>query len=135
MSGTPIMLKPLSTSVTEMAYGMIMKELGLENASVEERIRKLLTISPDELVAKTPMTVPLVPFLDGDVIRSATTFKKLEEGADATVPGRQWCIELMMGDCKHDVCLDSTLSTSTFADVNSRAQYTLSWEFWPAKLA
>jgi len=134
MSGTPIMLKPLPILVTEMAYGMIMKELGLENASVEERIQKLLTISPDELVAKTPMTVPLVPFLDGDVIGSATTFKKLEEGADATVPGRQWCTGLIMGDCKHDVCLSSTLSAPTFANVNSRAQYTLSWEFWPAKL-
>jgi hypothetical protein len=134
MSGTPIMLKPLPISVTEMAYGMIMKELGLENASVQDRIRRLVTISPDELVAKTPMTVPLVPFLDGDVICSATTFKKLEEGADAAVPGRQWCTELMVGDCKHDVCPDFTLSTSIFADIEFRAQYTLSWESRPAKL-
>jgi hypothetical protein len=104
MSGTPIMLKPLPLPVTEMAYSMIMKELGLEDASVEERIQKLSTISPDELVAKTPMTVPLAPYLDGDIIPSAPTFEKLEDGADASVPGRQWCTELMMGDCKHDVC-------------------------------
>lgn len=107
MSGTPLMLKPLALPVTEMAYGMIMKELGLENASVAERIHRLLTIGPDELVAKTPMTVPLVPFLDGDIIRCLTTFKNLGASADevdSTVPGRQWCTELMIGDCKHDVC-------------------------------
>jgi hypothetical protein len=38
MSGTPLMLKPLNIPVTEMAYDIIMKELGLENASTEERI-------------------------------------------------------------------------------------------------
>ena len=103
------MLKPLPLPVTEMTYGVIMKELGLENASVAERVQKLVTISPDELVAKTPMTAPLVPFLDGDIVRSNTTFKKLEIGHDETVPGRQWCAELMIGDCKHDVHLHPPL--------------------------
>ena len=105
MSGTPIMLKPLPISVTETAYSTMMKELGLEGASTEERIQKLLTINADELVSKTPMTVPLLPFVDGDIIPTTTSFKKLSTGADFSLPGQKWCPELMIGDCQHDVSI------------------------------
>ncbi|KAF2869112.1 carboxylesteras-like protein [Massariosphaeria phaeospora] len=108
MAGTPLMLKPLSLPRTEMTYGVIMEALGLETASAEDRIQRLLTITPDELVAKTPMAVPLGPFLDGDIIPSMTTFKALGDSSqnlESVAPGRQWCTELMIGDCKHDVCL------------------------------
>lgn len=96
------MLKPLPVPVTEMSYDMIMKELGLENAPVEERIQRLLTISPDELVTRTPLTVPLIPFVDGDIVPTMVSFKHLEHDS-LNVPGRQWCSELMIGDCQHDV--------------------------------
>lgn len=105
MSGTPIMLKPLPIEVTEMAYSSIMKELGLENATVEERIQKLTSISPEDLVAKTPMSTPLIPFLDGDIIPERTTFSALSSQAGSytpSVPCREWCEELMIGDCEHD---------------------------------
>ena len=98
MSGTSIMLKPLPLPVTEMAYSSIMNALGLENASVEERIERLTTISAEELVEKTPMTVPLVPFLDGDIIPDTTTFAKLrsrDEPRTASTPSLKWCEELI----------------------------------------
>ncbi|KAH7378730.1 para-nitrobenzyl esterase [Pyrenochaeta sp. MPI-SDFR-AT-0127] len=99
MSGTPIMLKPLPPPVTEMAYVSIMKELALENASLEERTQRLITISPDELVASTPMTVPLVPYLDGDLVSEATNFINISGIGSKT---GAWCEELMIGDCQHD---------------------------------
>ncbi|KAF2685791.1 carboxylesteras-like protein [Lentithecium fluviatile CBS 122367] len=105
MSGTPIILKPLPKPVTEMAYGNIMKALDLGGASVEERIEKLTKISPEDLVVATPMTEPLIPFLDGDIIPVRTSFKGLTRDAkelEAEVPGRQWCKDLMIGDCQHD---------------------------------
>lgn len=105
MSGTPIMLKPLPVEVTEIAYSGIMKELGLENATVEERIQVLMTISPEDLIAKTPMTVPLVPFLDGNMIKERTTFSSLSsrnKNSTYSAPGHNWCEELMIGDCEHD---------------------------------
>ncbi|KAF2000989.1 para-nitrobenzyl esterase [Amniculicola lignicola CBS 123094] len=101
MSGTPIMLKPLPPPVAEVSYQTVMKELGLENASVEERIERLTTIDADELVSKTPMTVALIPFLDGDMVPSVTTLEKISDPA-FPLPGREWCTELMLGDCKHD---------------------------------
>jgi hypothetical protein len=101
MSGTPIMLKPLSLEVAEASYASIMKELGLEDASPETRIQKLRTIEPEELVEKTSMGIPLLPVLDGDIVPQPITFAKLATST-ATVPGMTWCEELMIGDCKHD---------------------------------
>jgi hypothetical protein len=102
MSGTPIMLKPLPLHVAELSYVVIMEALGLENASVEERIRKLKTVEPEELVEKTPMSVPLLPSQDGDIVPEAITFAKLASTDHEGLPGMEWCEELMIGDCQHD---------------------------------
>jgi carboxylesterase type B len=105
MSGTPIMLKPLPLVAAEASYAKIMKELGLEDASVEERIEKLKIVTPDEQVEKTPMTVPLTPYLDGDIIPGMATFANLastDDTLETSVPGHQWCEGLMIGDCQHD---------------------------------
>lgn len=99
MSGTPLMLKPLPLSVTEMVYLNIIKELGLENSSTEERVQRLVTISPGELVASTPMSIPLVPYLDGDLVPEAMTFATL---AGTSLKTPKWCEEVMIGDSQHD---------------------------------
>ncbi|KAJ4348577.1 uncharacterized protein N0V89_009955 [Didymosphaeria variabile] len=100
MSGTPLMLKPLSLDVAESTYQAIIAALGLNDASVEERIQRLISIAPEELVEKTAMKALLAPFLDDDVLPEAITFEKLASGLD--VPGMKWCEELMIGDCRHD---------------------------------
>jgi carboxylesterase type B len=118
MSGTPVMLKPLPCHLAEMAYTTIVKQFALDSASAEERIRKLKTVGPDELVEKTPMSVPLLPLLDGDVlpklsvpplpshdseiVPQAMTFAKLGSMDHKCMPGMEWCEELMIGDCQHD---------------------------------
>jgi hypothetical protein len=104
MAGTPIMPMSLPLSGTETAYGMVMRSLGLENATAGERLERLLTMSLDDLVAKTPMGAPLIPYVDGDIVPAVTTFKDLETGS-WPAPGRQWCAELMIGDCQHDVSM------------------------------
>ena len=98
------MFKPFPSTVTETSYNMIMKEIGLEDASAADRLSRLLTISPEELVVKTPMAVPLRSFIDGDVVPTPTTFKGLESDVSG-IAGRRWCTELMIGDCQHDVRL------------------------------
>jgi hypothetical protein len=118
MSGTPVMLKPLPLQVAEMAYTAIMKEFGLEDASVHERVQKLRTVGPEELVEKTPISVPLLPLLDGDIlpelnvpalpsqdgtiVPEGMTFAKLGSMNHKSLPGIEWCEELMIGDCQHD---------------------------------
>jgi carboxylesterase type B len=97
MSGTPLMLQALSPEMAETSYNTIIREFALEDASAEERIETLRTASPEVLVSKTPMTVPLLPYLDGKFIPEQTTFTKL-----SALPGMQWCEHLMIGDCQHD---------------------------------
>jgi carboxylesterase type B len=118
MSGTPVMLKPLPMPIAEMAYSSIIKLFGLEDVSAEERIQKLKTAGPEELVRNTPMSVPLLPFLDGevlpdlavpalpslddDIVPQRTTFAGLGSMNHDNLPGTKWCEELMIGDCQHD---------------------------------
>lgn len=121
MSGTPVMLKPLAMGVAEMSYTSIIKSFGLEGASAAERIERLKSASSEELVEKTPMSVPLLPFLqdaiipkltvpplphqDDATVPSRTTFAKLATAAGSTkdsVPGFKWCESLLIGSTKHD---------------------------------
>ncbi|KAH7094972.1 carboxylesteras-like protein [Paraphoma chrysanthemicola] len=121
MSGTPIMLKSLPVAVAEMSYASIIKNFGLEGASIEERIERLKSTSPEELVEKTPMSIPLLPCLvenDGQdpnkthlshhgdtLVPSRTTFAGLAAiktvQSDA-IPGFKWCESLLIGSTKHD---------------------------------
>ncbi|KAH5347573.1 hypothetical protein HBI33_223380 [Parastagonospora nodorum] len=102
MSGTPLMLRPLPLPVAETSYASIVQAFGLENASTSERVQRLRTVSPEDLVANTALSVPLLPVLDGDILPEATTFAKLASHDHASLPGMQWCESLMIGDCQHD---------------------------------
>ncbi|CAG5147345.1 uncharacterized protein ALTATR162_LOCUS2023 [Alternaria atra] len=101
MSGTPLMLKPLSLSAAETSYNTIMQALGLEHASMQERIQHLLSMSPEKLVEKIPMNIPLVPYIDGDMISEAPTFAQLSSGTLQSLKS-SWCEELLIGSCAHD---------------------------------
>ena len=133
MSGTPLMLRPQTLDQAESSYKEVMTALGLENASVEERIQYLVNMTPEDLVAKIPLTIQLLPFIDGALIPHALTFESFrtdpdtnmfrifgaerldadapEYGAhvrrrqqtDLKLPGESWCEDLMLGDCQSDV--------------------------------
>ena len=100
MSGTPLMFQPVSPAVAETTYKTITEQLGLKQLSADERIARLLILTPDEIVAKTPMTFAFRPVLDGDIVPTQTTFKSIgpEEFSDTL-----GCVDLMIGDCQHDV--------------------------------
>ncbi|KAJ4291030.1 hypothetical protein N0V90_010227 [Kalmusia sp. IMI 367209] len=105
MSGTPIMLKPLSPAEAEDTYKTMMTAFDLDKSSVEERIHYLTSIESERLVEKTPMTARLAPFVDGIMLPRIVTFKSLNsdpESSDEQMPGRKWCKELIIGDAQHD---------------------------------
>lgn len=129
MSGTPLMLKPLTPEEAEKSYEQVISALGLENATTEERIHYLLRMAPEELVARTPAEVQLSPFVDGALIPEALTFDSFSTNLDATLyqmfginepgslssstpprlksninlPCSKWCKNLLIGDCQTDV--------------------------------
>jgi carboxylesterase type B len=102
MSGTPILLKPSDAPMKEATYNTVMKDLGLENASAEDRLNRLRSISSDELAAKSPHFSAMRPFVDNDVVPASATFKGVSE-SPLPACDRKWCSELMIGDTQHDV--------------------------------
>ncbi|KAF1977256.1 alpha/beta-hydrolase [Bimuria novae-zelandiae CBS 107.79] len=100
MSGTPLMLKPRTESEAQTSYETLMSIFGLDDKSVEERIEYLISVSPRELVEKTPMDLHLTPFEDGKLIREAITFEDL--ATEEYDPNKKRPIELMIGDCQRD---------------------------------
>ena len=77
MSGTPLMLQPMSASTAEASYNSIIKAAGLGSASTQERINHFLNISPEELV-KIPMNVPLILFQDNDILPQTQRLRTCE---------------------------------------------------------
>ncbi|KAF2641577.1 para-nitrobenzyl esterase [Massarina eburnea CBS 473.64] len=119
MSGTPIMLKPLPISVAEMTYGMVVRGLNLENASVDERIERLTTITPEDLVAKTPMNASLIPYLDGDIVPVMTSFKNLAAGGQEL--DNEGTIYHFMGLAERKSGLASAIYTSLTSNIGAEA--------------
>ncbi|KAI4627616.1 uncharacterized protein J4E87_004180 [Alternaria ethzedia] len=101
MSGTPLMLKPLSPAVAEKSYKAVLQALGLEDASTHDRIQKLLAMSPEDLVQKIPIKIPLAPYLDGDMIPEAPSFANLSSGTFQSLNNTR-CEELLIGSCADD---------------------------------
>ncbi|KAI4700875.1 hypothetical protein J4E81_003839 [Alternaria sp. BMP 2799] len=101
MSGTPLMLKPLSPAAAETSYNAVVQALGLEHASTSERIQILLSMSPEYLVQKIPIKIPLAPYLDGDMIPEAPSFAHLSSGTLQSLNNTR-CEELLVGSCGDD---------------------------------
>jgi hypothetical protein len=105
MSGTTLMLQPLPPPVPEFVYSAVIKSLGAESLSSEERIEKLLELSDDQLATLVPPSLPLLPVVDHEIIPGNLNFAQVSSKDDPSVslPGRDWCEELLIGDCQFDV--------------------------------
>lgn len=106
MSGSSLALKALPLSVCEFAYASVVKILGLENLSSENRVKKLLEMPIEDLNKIIPRSTPLMPVMDSSIILGAATFSQVLNKLDEPIlpmPGRHWCKNLMVGDCQFDV--------------------------------
>jgi hypothetical protein len=112
MSGSSLMLKALPLPVSEFAYESVVKTLGLEDLSSEDRVKTLLEIPLEDLLEKMPPSTPLMPVMDNDIILGAPTFQQISNKLDdpiLPIPGRHWCNNLVVGDCQFDVSSRSTM--------------------------
>lgn len=100
------MVKPLDPPIAEYAYGTLVDILGLKALSATERIQALTKMSAEELLAKTPSTLPVMPVLDGELIPGMPSFTAISsKEVDKTyqMPGKEWCKCLFVGDSGLDV--------------------------------
>jgi hypothetical protein len=100
------MIKPMPTEATESNYTAVLQALGLEPLPTEERIKGLLNVPPQELLAKVSPALPLGLLEDSDIVPGPLSFEALSSGQFSPLfPGSTWCEDLLIGDCQLDVRL------------------------------
>ncbi|EFQ87185.1 hypothetical protein CFE70_001165 [Pyrenophora teres f. teres 0-1] len=103
--GAVLLSKPLPESVTEEAYQQVIEAFGLPDKSPKDRIKTLLSAPVDDLWQKVPMSAPMQPSIDGDIIPGSPDFLTVssqKESSGFRMPGRKWCKAFMIGDSKLD---------------------------------
>lgn len=112
MSGTCLVLRPVPKSVHEMFYQSFCEAQGLTNVSGQERIQMIEEIDSQKLLLNMHPGTPFLPVVDDDVINDIPTFNSVEawsSGGGSTIPGLQWCKELLVGDSQMDVSAHTLL--------------------------
>jgi hypothetical protein len=118
MSGSSLMMRPLTPTLSEFAYDSVIQVLGLKKLGPTERIEALLKVPSAELLTKVPPSIPLMPVVDGDLIPDTVSFSQIssiDEDANFSIPGKEWCEDLIVGDTQFDV---SNILTTTRCRVN-----------------
>lgn len=102
--GSPL-IQPIPLEVTEIAYSIAAKVLGIDSLSPADQVKSLLKIPAEEISAKLAgLPVPLSAALDGDVVRSKTTYTALANtpSLEKAFPGVEWCKTILLGDGQFD---------------------------------
>lgn len=84
-----------------------MKVLGLENLTIQERVRTLRSMPADDLVARLPMAQHWCAVIDGEFLAEDVDLGLL---GDREKPSGKpwWCEAIVVGNTEHDVstCID-----------------------------
>ncbi|KAJ5690785.1 hypothetical protein N7462_005177 [Penicillium macrosclerotiorum] len=105
MSGTSLLTKALPYELHEENYKRAVAALDLTDATAEERVKALLEMPGQKLIAKLPPSVFQAPALDNDIVYPGVTYTKLAEMDSNTLPGKSWCQDLLVGNAEVDVRL------------------------------
>lgn len=103
MSGTWFLTGPLGFDDHERNYWLAMEALGLKDKTGEERVKALLEMPAEDLLAKLPPSVLIAPAIDGDMVLSHPTHSQVVDRGSTTPKGKRWCKDLMIGDAQMDV--------------------------------
>ncbi|KAF2094412.1 alpha/beta-hydrolase [Rhizodiscina lignyota] len=102
--GSPPLLKPFPLEIAEHLYQQVTNALGLGSLSAPDRVKALKQTDGAKLLEVTPMSVPLVPVVDDDIVKSVPNFEAVATKGSAGACGaeRQWCQALIVGDSADD---------------------------------
>ncbi|KAJ9288700.1 hypothetical protein DTO021C3_3729 [Paecilomyces variotii] len=116
MSGTYLLLPPLEYNVQEENYKAAIAALGLEDKTVEERIKVLLETPAQEVITKLPPSIALTPAVDGDLIPSGISFSQTEDRNSKVLRAKEWCKDLLIGDAQIDASITAFLRSDRKTD-------------------
>lgn len=110
MSGSTLLKGPSPMAVADGNYQKASKVLSLDSLTPQERVQKLVSMDGQQLRSTLfeQGIAPLVslPLVDRDLCPVEIDFKSVMDGS-LSIPGRQWCESVLLGDCAFDV---STIS-------------------------
>ena len=113
MSGSTLLMGPSPMAIADGNYQKASKTLGLDSLTAKERIQKLVSMDGQHLRSTLMQNgvAPLVsiPLVDEDLCPVEVDFKSVMNGS-LSLPGRQWCDSVLLGDCAFDV--SGTTSTT-----------------------
>lgn len=109
--GSPL-IQPIPLQVSEIAYDIATKVLGIDGQSPADQVKSLLKMPAEELLAKLGhLPVPLTAAVDAEVVRSKTTFAALATASplEKEFPGTEYCKSVLVEDGQFDgMVLDVT---------------------------
>jgi hypothetical protein len=109
MSGEATLRKPRTISWHNAMYMDQLKKLSLDQLSPANRVQAFRTMPADEICNKLPLTQHFCGLIDGRFLKADIALSQLADGRSA-VGKPDWCEELLVGDCLHDVRLPSPQS-------------------------
>lgn len=99
MSGTMLLMPPVSLDEAEENYQYALKSTGLAEDTAMDQ---LLKMDSRELVSKfTKSGTPLLLVEDGDILPTSFSFASIA-GGKTPIAGQTWCEAAMIGDCQFD---------------------------------
>ncbi|POS81392.1 carboxylesterase [Diaporthe helianthi] len=102
--GSPL-IQPIPLQVSEIAYEIATKILGIDSQPPADQVKSLLDIPAEELSAKIGrLPVPVTAAEDGEVVRSTTSFAALADTSalEKEFPGTEYCKPVLLGDGEFD---------------------------------
>ncbi|KAF3386206.1 Lipase 2 [Penicillium rolfsii] len=111
MGGTNLFMQPLPHEVVETTYEAIVDRLGLGGLSPSERVKTLVSLETQKLLSATRPSDALLPSLGGVAGVQHHTYAELYHGTagQLDLPGREWCQQIMVGDCQMDASILSLM--------------------------
>ncbi|CRG83911.1 hypothetical protein PISL3812_01267 [Talaromyces islandicus] len=121
MSGTNLLISPMSLAVHEQGYKAAIQAWGLEGLSPEDRFKAILDTPASELVAKLPPSLPIGLAADGDAISTPPSFAGISDrSSSGYLQGSSWCEEILIGDAQHDTSIFAYTMAHQSKDCASR---------------
>jgi len=107
MGGTNLLMPPIPPQAANSVYSQITERLGLGDLSPSDRVAAITQTPTDVLLSVVHPGDTLHPVLDessGGWVKKYS-FKEIYEGnlGYHRMPGKEWCHEVMIGDCQMDV--------------------------------
>ncbi|KAF3924540.1 hypothetical protein ABW21_db0205873 [Orbilia brochopaga] len=85
-----------------MEYSKTMDLLGISEEPFEKQLDTILSMPLEKLISQTFQVIPALPAVDGIFLTKAHGIFSLSDPEDLSIPGKQWCKSMILGDSKDD---------------------------------